>query len=68
MNGIWSEFAEEGLNEMLVQEEHDARFKLLLKRLANVDKVCKKYPKMSMFNQSKIINKLNKNLYYKGGK
>ena len=65
MNGIWSEFAEEGLNEM---QEQDARFKLLLKRLANVDKVCKKYPKMSMFNQSKIIKKLNKNLYYKGGK
>ena len=68
MNGIWSEFAEEGLNEMLVQEEQDTRFKLLLKRLANVDKVCKKYPKMSMFDQSKIIKKLNKNLYYKGGK
>ena len=65
MDGIWSEFAEEGLNEM---QEQDARFKLLLKRLANVDKVCKKYPKMSMFNQSKIIKKLNKNLYYKGGK
>ena len=65
MNGIWSEFAEEGLNEM---QEQDARFKLLLKRLANVDKVCKKHPKMSMFNQSKIIKKLNKNLYYKGGK
>ena len=68
MDGIWSEFAEEGLNEMLVQEEQDTRFKLLLKRLANVDKVCKKYPKMSMFDQSKIIKKLNKNLYYKGGK
>ena len=68
MNGIWSEFAEEGLNEMLVQEEQDTRFKLLLKRLANVDKVCKKHPKMSMFDQSKIIKKLNKNLYYKGGK
>ena len=65
MNGIWSEFAEEGLNEM---QEQDARFKLLLKRLANVDKVCKKHPKMSMFDQSKIIKKLNKNLYYKGGK
>lgn len=46
--------------------EKEIRFKLLLKRLANVDKVCKKYPKMSMFNQSKIINKLNKNLHYKG--
>jgi len=44
----------------------DVRFEFLLKRLANVDKVCKKYPKMSMFNQSKIINKLNKNLYYEG--
>jgi len=65
MNGIWSEFAEEGLNEM---QEQDTRFKLLLKRLANVDKVCKRYPKMNMFNQSKIIKKLNKNLYYKGGK
>ena len=29
MKGIWSEFAEEGLNEM---QEQDARFKLLLKR------------------------------------
>ena len=46
--------------------EQEIRFKLLKKRLANVDKVCKKYPKMSMFNQSKIINRLNKNLYYKG--
>ena len=65
MNGIWSEFAEEGLNEM---QEQDARFKLLIKRIDNVVKVCKKHPKMSMFNQSKIIKKLNKNLYYKGGK
>ena len=65
MNGIWSEFAEEGLNEM---QEQDARFKLLLKRIDNVVKVVKKHPKMSMFNQSKIIKKLNKNLYYKGGK
>jgi hypothetical protein len=46
--------------------ELEIKFKLLLKRLANVDKVCKKYPKMSMFNQSKIINRLNKNLHYKG--
>ena len=65
MNGIWSEFAEEWLNEM---QEQDARFKLLIKRIDNVVKVVKKHPKMSMFNQSKIINKLNKNLYYKGGK
>ena len=65
MNGIWSEFAEEGLNEM---QEQDARFKLLIKRIDNVVKVVKKHPKMSMFNKSKIIKKLNKNLYYKGGK
>ena len=50
------------------KKEMDVRFEFLLKRLENVDKVCKKYPKMSMFNQSKIINKLNKNLYYEGGK
>ena len=49
------------------KKEMDIRFKLLLKRLANVDKVCKKYPKMSMFNQSQIIKKLNKNLNYDGG-
>ena len=49
------------------KKEIDIRFKLLLKRLANVDKVCKKYPKMSMFNQSQIIKKLNKNLNYEGG-
>ena len=50
------------------KKKMDVRFEFLLKRLANVDKVCKKYPKMSMFNQSKIINKLNKNLYYEVGK
>jgi transcriptional regulator NrdR family protein len=50
------------------KKEMDIRFKLLLKRIDNVVKVVKKHPKMSMFNQSKIINKLNKNLYYKGGK
>ncbi len=37
-----------------------------MKRLDNVDKVCKMYPKMSMFYQSKMINKMNKeqNLYF----
>ena len=50
------------------KKEMDIRFNLLIKRIDNVNKVVKKYPKMSMFLQSKIINKLNKNLYYKGGK
>jgi hypothetical protein len=48
------------------KREKEIRVKLLMKRLDNVDKVCKMYPKMSMFYQSKMINKMNKeqNLYF----
>ena len=42
----------------------EIRLKLLIKRLDNVNKVVYNYPTMSMFNQSKLIKKLNKNLYY----
>ena len=40
------------------------RLQLLIKRLDNVNKVVYNNPTMSMFNQSKLIKKLNKNLYY----
>ena len=36
MNGIWSEFAEEGLNEM---QEMDTRFNLLKKELTMLKKL-----------------------------
>ena len=47
-------------------KEQQIRLKLLSKRLDNVNKVCTIYPKMSMFYQSKMINKMNKeqNLYF----
>ena len=47
-------------------KEKQIRLKLLGKRLDNVQKVCNNYPKMSMFYQSKMINKMNKeqNLYF----
>ena len=47
-------------------KEKQIRIKLLAKRLDNVEKVCNTYPKMSMFYQSKMINKMNKeqNLYF----
>jgi len=47
-------------------KEKQIRIKLLAKRLDNVEKVCNNYPKMSMFYQSKMINKMNKeqNLYF----
>jgi len=46
----------------------EIRLKLLIKRLDNVNKVVYNYPTMSMFNQSKLIKKLNKNLYYNNTK
>ena len=45
-------------------KEKKIRLQLLIKRLDNVNKVVYNNPTMSMFNQSKLINKLNKNLYY----
>jgi len=42
----------------------EIRLKLLIKRLDNVNKVVYNNPTMSMFNQSKLIKKLNKNLNY----
>ena len=42
----------------------EIRLQLLIKRLDNVNKVVYNNPTMSMFNQSKLIKKLNKNLYY----
>ena len=39
------------------KKEMDIRFNLLIKRIDNVNKVVKKYPKMSMFLQSKIIGR-----------
>ena len=38
------------------KKEMDIRFNLLIKRIDNVNKVVKKYPKMSMFLQSKITS------------
>ena len=45
-------------------KEKKIRLQLLIKRLDNVNKVVYNNPTMSMFNQSKLIKKLNKNLYY----
>ena len=45
-------------------KEKQIRLQLLIKRLDNVNKVVYNNPTMSMFNQSKLIKKLNKNLYY----
>ena len=46
--------------------EKKIRLKLLIKRLDNVNKIVYNNPTMSMFNQSKLIKKMNKeqNLYY----
>ena len=46
----------------------EIRLQLLIKRLDNVNKVVYNNPTMSMFNQSKLIKKLNKNLYYNNTK
>ena len=48
------------------KREKQIRLKLLVKRLDNVQKVCNTYPMMSMFNQSKMIKKMNEeqNLYF----
>ena len=48
--------------------EKQIRLKLLIKRLDNVNKVVYNNPTMSMFNQSKLIKKLNKNLNYNNTK
>ena len=40
--------------------EKQIRLKLLIKRLDNVNKVVYNNPTMSMFNQSKLIKKMNK--------
>ena len=45
-------------------KEKKIRLQLLIKRLDNVNKIVYNNPTMSMFNQSKLIKKLNKNLYY----
>ena len=47
-------------------KEKQIRLQLLIKRLDNVNKVVYNNPTMSMFNQSKLIKKLNKeqNLNY----
>ena len=46
--------------------EKQIRLKLLIKRLDNVNKVVYNNPTMSMFNQSKLIKKMNEkqNLYF----
>ena len=46
--------------------EKQIRLKLLIKRLDNVNKVVYNNPTMSMFNQSKLIKKMNEeqNLNY----
>ena len=49
-------------------KEMKTRLNLLVKRLDNVRKVVKENPTMSMFNQSKIIKKLNKTLYFESKK
>jgi len=48
------------------KREKQIRLKLLAKRLDNIQKVCNNYPMMSMFNQSKMIKKMNEeqNLYF----
>ena len=45
-------------------KEKKIKLQLLIKRLDNVKKTVYNNPTMSMFNQSKLIKKLNKNLYY----
>ena len=47
-------------------KEKQIRLKLLIKRLDNVNKVVYNNPTMSMFNQSKLIKKMNEeqNLNY----
>ena len=40
--------------------EKQIRLKLLIKRLDNVNKIVYNNPTMSMFNQSKLIKKMNK--------
>ena len=47
-------------------KEKKIRLQLLIKRLDNVNKIVYNNPTMSMFNQSKLINKINKeqNLYF----
>jgi len=47
-------------------KEKQIKLKLLIKRLDNVNKTVYNNPTMSMFNLSKLINKINKkqNLYY----
>ena len=47
-------------------KEKQIRLNLLSKRLDNVNKTVYNNPTMSMFNLSKLINKINKeqNLYY----
>ena len=47
-------------------KEKQIRLQLLIKRLDNVNKVVYNNPTMSMFNQSKLIKKMNEeqNLYY----
>ena len=48
-------------------KEKKIRLQLLIKRLDNVNKIVYNNPTMSMFNQSKLIKKMNEkqNLYYK---
>jgi hypothetical protein len=48
-------------------KEKQIRLKLLIKRLDNVNKIVYNNSTMSMFNQSKLIKKMNEeqNLYYK---
>jgi len=48
--------------------EKQIRLNLLIKRLDNVNKIVYNNPTMSMFNQSKLIKKLNKNLNYNNTK
>ncbi|MGY8976134.1 MAG: hypothetical protein ACKVHD_07640 [Alphaproteobacteria bacterium] len=47
------------------EKEKKQRIQLLIKRVDNVNKVVYDNPTMTMFNQSKLIKKLNENLYYK---
>jgi hypothetical protein len=48
-------------------KEKQIKLKLLIKRLDNVNKIVYNNSTMSMFNQSKLIKKMNEeqNLYYK---
>jgi len=47
-------------------KEKKIKLQLLIKRLDNVNKIVYNNPTMSMFNQSKLIKKMNEeqNLYY----